>query len=133
MPMPRGYRDRSEDGLLTLLGDLPELIRNLLIAEVDAAKAWAARAAKDGKWGAIWVFIALFVLFWSIPVLGTYIIAGLSSWWPVWLSALVVFLVMLIATVVFALLGFLRFRNMVKRQNPVQSIAQDFKEMSDEL
>lgn len=133
MPMPRGYRDRSEDGLLTLLGDLPELIRNLLIAEVDAAKTWAARAAKDGKWGAIWVFIALFFLFWSIPVLGTYVIAGLSSWWPVWLSALVVFVVMLVATVVFALLGFMRFRAMVKRQNPVQSIAQDFKEMSDEL
>jgi ABC-type uncharacterized transport system fused permease/ATPase subunit len=133
MPLPRGYRDRADDSFLSLLGDLPELIRNLVIAEVDAAKTWASKAAKDGKWGAIWVFIALFFLFWSIPVLGTYIIAGLSSWWPVWLSALVVFVIMLLATVLFAFLGFIRFRNMVKRQNPVQSITQDIKEMSDEL
>ncbi|MEJ1154074.1 phage holin family protein [Microbacterium marmarense] len=133
MPTPRGYRDRADDSFLSLLGDLPELIRNLVIAEVDAAKTWATRAAQDGKWGAIWVFIALFFLFWSIPVFGTYLIAGLSSWWPVWLSALTIFVVMIVATVVFALLGFMRFRNMVKRQNPVQSITKDIKEMSDEL
>lgn len=129
----RGFRDRADDGLLTLLGELPELIRNLVIAEVDSAKKWLARTAKDGGWGALWVFAALFVLFWSVPVLGTFVIAGLSSWWPVWLSALVVFFAMLIVTVALAWLGILRFRKIGARQNPVQSIAQDVKEVRDEF
>jgi hypothetical protein len=133
MTTPRGFRDRADDSLLTLLGDVPELIRNLVIAEVEAAKAWLARTAKDAGVGTGWIVGALFVLFWSVPVLGTFIIAGLSSWWPVWLSALVVFVVMLLVTAVLALLGVLRFRKMAKAQNPVQSIAMDVKEIRDEL
>ena len=133
MTSPRGFKDRADDSLLTLIGDIPELVRNLVIAEVEAAKKWAARTAKDGGWGALWMFAALFVLFWAVPVLGTFIIAGLSSWWPVWLSALVVFFAMLIVTAVLALLGILRFKRIGQRQNPVQSIAQDVKEVRDEL
>ena len=133
MTSPRGFKDRADDSLLTLIGDIPELVRNLVIAEVEAAKKWAARTAKDGGWGALWMFAALFVLFWAVPVLGTFIIAGLSSWWPVWLSALVVFFAMLIVTAVLALLGILRFKRIGRRQNPVQSIAQDVKEVRDEL
>ncbi|WP_426322257.1 phage holin family protein [Microbacterium sp. E-13] len=133
MTTPRGFRDRADDSLLTLLGDIPELVRNLVIAEIDAAKAWLAKTAKDGGWGALWAFAALFVLFWSVPVFGTFVIAGLSSWWPVWLSALVVFFAMLIVTAVLALIGIRYFRRIGERQNPVQSIALDVKEVRDEL
>lgn len=133
MSSPRGFRDRADDSLLTLLGEVPELIRNLVVAEIESAKKWVARTAKDGGWGALWMFAALFVLFWSVPVLGTFIIAGLSSWWPVWLSALVVFVGMLVVTAILALLGILRFRKIGERQNPVQAIAQDVKEVRDEL
>lgn len=133
MTSPRGFRDRADDSLLTLIGEIPELVRNLVIAEIESAKKWVARTAKDGGWGALWMFAALFVLFWSVPVFGTYVIAGLSSWWPVWLSALVVFFAMIVVTAILALLGILRFRKIGKSQNPVQSIAQDVKEVRDEL
>ena len=135
MTTPRGFRDRADDSLLTLLGDVPELVRNLVIAEVDAAKAWLQRTAKDAGIGSGWIVGALFVLFWSIPVLGTFIIFGLSAWlgWGVWLSALVVFIVMLLVTAVLGLLGYLRFRKLSKAQNPIQSITQDVKEIRDEL
>ena len=133
MSSPRGFRDRADDSLLTLVGEIPELVRNLVIAEIESAKAWVARTAKDGGWGAIWMFAALFVLFWSVPVLGTFVIAGLSSWWPVWLSALVVFFAMILITAVLALLGILRFRKIGNSQNPIQSIALDVKEVRDEL
>ncbi|GAB3603530.1 phage holin family protein [Microbacterium aureliae] len=132
MTTPRGFRDRADDGLLTLIGEIPELVRNLVTAEIDAAKVWAARTAKDGGWGAIWMIAALFVLFWSIPVLGAFVIAGLSSWWPVWLSALVVFIAMLLVTVVLALLGILRFKRLGSRKNPAQAIARDVKEVRGE-
>ncbi|GAA1975649.1 phage holin family protein [Microbacterium pumilum] len=133
MTTPRGFRDRADDSLLTLLGDVPELVRNLVIAEVEAAKAWLAKTAKNAGVGTGWIIGALFVLFWSIPVLGTFVIAGLSSWWPVWLSALVVFVVMILITAVLGLLGYLQFRKLARAQNPVQSIVQDVKEVRDEL
>ncbi|MBD8022818.1 phage holin family protein [Microbacterium gallinarum] len=133
MTTPRGFKDRADDSLLTLVGEIPELIRNLVVAEIESAKQWVARTAKDGGWGALWMFAALFVLFWSVPVFGTYLIAGLSSWWPVWLSALVVFFGMIIVAALLALLGVFRFRKIGKSQNPVQSIAQDVKEVRDEL
>lgn len=133
MTTPRGFRDRSDDSIFTLLGDIPELVRNLIVAEIDSAKAWVGRTAKDAGIGAGWFVGALFVLFWSVPVLGTFVIAGLSSWWPVWLSAIVVFGAMLIVTILLALLGLLRFRKIGKSQNPVQSIAIDVKEVRDEF
>ena len=49
MTTPRGFRDRADDSLLTLLGEVPELIRNLVIAEIDAAKAWLARTAPNRR------------------------------------------------------------------------------------
>jgi hypothetical protein len=130
---PRGFRDRSDDSLLTLVGEIPELLRNLVIAEVDAAKAWLARTSKDAGIGAGWIVGALFFLFWSIAALGAFAIIGLSSWWPAWLSALVVLIVLILTAAVLALLGVLRFRKLARAQNPVQSIVQDVKEVRDEL
>lgn len=123
--MPRGYRDRADDSLLTLLGDLPELVRNLVTAEVEAAKAWVRRTAKDGLFGSLWFIVTLFLLFWAIPVLLAFGIIGLSSWWPAWVAALAVFGFLLLGAVIFALLGLMRFRKVMKRKNPAQAVATD--------
>ena len=125
MTTPRGFRDRADDSLFTLLGDIPELVRNLVIAEINGAKAWAAKTAKDAGIGAGWFVGALIVVFWAVPVFFAFVIAGLSSWWPVWLSALVVFGVMIVITAILALLGYLRFKKLSGRENPGQAIAQD--------
>ncbi|MDQ1124247.1 phage holin family protein [Microbacterium trichothecenolyticum] len=125
MTTPRGFRDRSDDSLFTLIGDIPELVRNLVVAEINGAKAWAQRTAKDAGIGAGWFVGALIVLFWAIPVFFAFVIAGLSSWWPVWLSALVVFGVMVVITAVLALLGYLRFKKLSNRENPGAAIAED--------
>jgi hypothetical protein len=127
MTTPRGFRDRADDSLFTLLGDIPELVRNLIVAEIDAAKAWLSKAAKDAGIGAGWFVGALFVLFWSLPVFFAFVIAGLSSWWPVWLSALVVFGGMLLIVAVLALLGILRFKRLSKRKSPGQTVAEDIR------
>ena len=133
MTTPRGFRDRSEDSLFTLIGEIPELIRNLVIAEVDAGKAWVRRTSKDAGIGAVWFAVAFFFLFWAVGVLVAFAIIGLASWMPVWLSALVVFLVLLAAVAIFVLLGIQKFRKVAKAQNPVQSIVQDVKEVRDEF
>lgn len=133
MTTPRGFRDRSDDSLFTLVGEVPELLRNLVIAEVDAAKAWVRRTSKDAGIGAGWIAVAFFFLFWAVGVLVAFAIIGLTSWWPAWLSALVVFLVLIVLVVVLVLLGLQRFRKVARAQNPVQSIVQDVKEVRDEF
>ena len=133
MTTPRGFRDRSDDSLFTLIGEIPELIRNLVIAEVDAGKAWVRRTSKDAGIGAVWFAVAFFFLFWAVGVLVAFAIIGLASWMPVWLSALVVFLVLLAAVAIFVLLGIQKFKKVAKAQNPVQSIVQDVKEVRDEF
>jgi hypothetical protein len=130
---PRGFRDRNDDSLFTLLGEIPELIRNLVIAEIDAGKAWVRRTSKDAGIGAGWIAVAFFFLFWAVGVLVAFAIIGLASWMPLWLSALIVLIAFLLGTAVFALLGFLRFRKVTQAQNPVQSIVQDVQEVRDEL
>lgn len=129
--MARGGRDRADDSLLTLLGDLPELVRNLITAEIAAAKVWVARTAKDAGIGSLWFVIVLFLLFWAIPVLLAFAIIGLASWWPAWVAALSVFGFLLLAVVLFALLGVLRFRKVVKRENPGQAVATDVQLMKE--
>ena len=133
MTTPRGFRDRADDSLFTLIGEIPELIRNLVIAEVDAGKAWVRRTSKDAGIGAGWFAVAFFFLFWAVGVLVAFAIIGLASWWPAWLAALVVFLVLLGTVALFAFLGIQRFRRVVKSENPVQAIAKDIKEVRDEF
>jgi len=130
---PRGFRDRNDDSLFTLIGEIPELIRNLVIAEVDAGKAWVRRTSKDAGIGAVWFAVAFFFLFWAVGVLVAFAIIGLGSWMPYWLSALIVLLVFLAMTAIFVLLGIQKFRKVAKAQNPVQSIVQDVKEVRDEF
>ncbi|MGB4136982.1 MAG: phage holin family protein [Microbacterium sp.] len=126
--MVRGFpRDRADDSLLTLVGDLPDLVSNLVKAEIDAAKRWLQKTAKDAGISGAWFAVALFFLFWAVPMLLVFLVAGLSSWWPVWLSALVVFGVLLLAVAVFGLLGVLRFRRLIDRENPAQAVAEDIR------
>ncbi len=52
------------------------------------SKVWISRTAKDAGIGSVWFLVALFFLFWLVPMILVFAVAGLSSWWPVWLSAL---------------------------------------------
>ena len=129
--MVRGYRDRADDSFLTLLGDLPELVSKLVKAEIDAAKVWISRTAKDAGIGSVWFLVALFFLFWLIPMILVFAVAGLSSWWPVWLSALAVIALLLLCVLVFAGLGLLKFRKVLRRENPGQAVATDIRIVKD--
>lgn len=126
-PLRKPFRDRADDSLLTLLGDLPDLVTKLVKAEIDSAKAWISRTAKDAGIGSVWFLVALFFLFWAVPVVLVFAIAGLSSWWPVWLSALAVLGILVLAVLFFALLGILKFRKVLARENPAQAVATDIK------
>ncbi len=131
MSTPRGFRDRSDDGLFTLLGEVPELVRNLVVAEFDSAKKWVTRAGKDVGMGGVWFIVALFFLFWSLPALAAFAIIGLSSWIPAWLASLIVLVVALLGVVVFALMGLTRVRRLTRSENPAKALAADSRIVKD--
>lgn len=131
MTTPRGFRDRADDGLLTLLGEVPELVRNLVVAEVDSAKKWAVSAGKDVGMGGVWFLVALFFLFWSLPALGAFAIIGLSSWIPAWLASLIVLVIGLIAVAVFALLGLRRIKHLRRSESPKKALSTDTRIVKD--
>ncbi|WP_405374038.1 MULTISPECIES: phage holin family protein [unclassified Microbacterium] len=136
MSSPRGFRDRRDDSLFSLIGDLPELVRNLISAEISAAKAWATRTGKDAGVVGLWFVLALFVLFWTIPAIGAFTIIGLSSWIAPWLAALILVAIGLILVVVLALLGLARVKRMRSRENPAKAMSADariVKEVADEF
>ena len=136
MSTPRGFRDRSDDSLLTLVGEVPELVRNLVVAEIDSAKTWAKKTGKDAGMGGAWFLVALFFLFWSIPALGAFTIIGLSSWMPAWLASLIVFVLGIVLVAIFAVLGLLRFKRLSRSENPAKAIKVDariVKEVADEF
>ncbi|CAN7430588.1 phage holin family protein [Microbacterium sp. LjRoot45] len=131
MTTPRGFRDRADDSLLTLLGEVPELVRNLIVAEIDSAKKWAMSAGKEAGMGGVWFIVALFFLFWSLPALGAFAIIGLASWMPAWLASLIVLVLGLVFVAVFALLGLLRFRRLRRLQSPAKAVATDTRIVKD--
>ena len=126
MSYSRAPRDRNDDGLLTLIGDLPELMRNLVVAEIDGAKPWVGRAAHDAGIGSGWMAAALFCLFWTLPTIGLTLMFVLAIWLPLWASALIMVGVGLLATAAFAFLGILRFKRLTRSENPVQAVQRDF-------
>ena len=131
MPTPKGFRDRADDSLLTLVGEVPELVRNLVSAEVDSAKRWAKSAGKDAGMGGVWFLVALFFVFWMIPALCAFTIIGLSSWMPAWLASLIVVVATLLAAIVFALLGLARVRRRTRSENPAKAVAADARIVKD--
>lgn len=136
MSTPRGFRDRSDDSLFTLLGEVPELVRNLITAEIDSAKKWLKNVGKDAGMGGVWFVIALFFLFWAVPTLGAFTIIGLASWIPAWLAALIVLVLLLVIAIVFALLGILRIKKLTRTDSPAKSIKADariVKDVTDEF
>ncbi|MDT3329077.1 phage holin family protein [Microbacterium sp. KSW-18] len=136
MSTPRGFRDRRDESLLGLVGELPELVKNLIVAEITAAKTWAARTGKDAGIVGLWFVLALFFLFWTLPAIGAFTVIGLSSWMAPWLAALILVVLGLLLVVITAFLGFLRVRRMKNRENPAKALSTDariVKEVADEF
>ncbi len=134
MSTPRGFKDRADDSLFTLLGEVPELVKNLITAELDSAKRWAKSAGKEAGLGGVFFIVALFFLFWLIPAVGAFAIIGIASWLPAWASALIVVGIFLILAVIAALLGLVHIKR-ISKDNPAKAIttdAQIVKDVTDE-
>lgn len=130
-------RDRADDSLLTLIGDLPELVRNLIAAELKRVKTYAGQLAKHGGWTAALGFVALFFVFWTVPAFLAFVIILLDLWIPLWVAALIVFVLGIVFAAIFALWAYFgHIRKIQRLENPVQSAKTDvriLKEFADEF
>jgi len=130
-------RDRADDGLLTLIGDLPGLVSNLVKAEFRAAKGYVGQLVKHGGLTAVFAIIALFFLFWTIPAFLAFFIILLDLWMPLWVAALIVVAIGIVLAAVAALWGYARHVRAIQRlESPGRAVKTDagiVKEFADEF
>lgn len=131
MALRSPLRDRADDSLLTLAQDVPQLVKNLVVAEFNAVKGWAVYTAKNAGIGTGMMFVALFFIAWVIPMFLVFLTALLSLWLPVWAAALIVMGVGIVLAIVAGLIGVVFYKRISKRENPLQAAKTDVQIVKD--
>ncbi|MEL5991091.1 phage holin family protein [Microbacterium phosphatis] len=124
-------RDRADDSLLTLAQDVPQLVKNLVVAEFNAIKGWAVKTAKDAGIGTGLMFVALFFIAWVVPMFLAFLTALLSLWLPVWAAALIVMGVGVILAIAAGAAGLVFYKKIGKRESPIQAAKTDVQIVKD--
>jgi len=118
-------RDRADDGLFRLIGDVPQLVKNLVVAEFNAVKGWLVKTATDAGIGTGLMFVALFFIAWVVPLFLTFLVALLSLWLPVWAAALIVMGIGVVLAIVAGMAGLVFYRRIAKRDSPMSAAKTD--------
>ena len=92
--------------LLVLLAEIPVLVRELVVGEIELLKQEMIRKLKALGVGAGLIFGAVIVLLGMIGVLLTAAVLGLSAVMPGWLAALLIAALLLIIAVILGLVGY---------------------------
>jgi hypothetical protein len=105
-----------------LVKDATAQVSTLVRAEVDLARAEITRDIKKGLTGSLYFVTALVVLFYSTFFFFLFLAELLNEWLFRWVSFLVVFLIMVVATAVLALLGYRKVRRIRGPQKTIESV-----------
>jgi uncharacterized membrane protein YqjE len=105
-----------------LVKDATAQMSTLVRAEVELAKAEITRDVKKGLTGSVFFILALVVLFYSTFFLFFFLAELLDNWLWRWVAFLIVFLLMVVTTAVFALLGYLKVRRIRGPQKTIESV-----------
>lgn len=111
--------------LLTLLGQIPQVIGDLVAAELNRLKTEIAFKAKNFGLGGAFVLAAAFI---AVFLLGTLIATGilaLALIMPAWAAALSVSGLLLLIIIVFALLALRAFKRGAEPIETPESLKQD--------
>ena len=107
-----------------LVKDATAQVSTLVRAEVELAKAEITRDVKKGLTGSVFFILALVVLFYSTFFLFFFLAELLDTWLWRWVAFLIVFLLMVVTTAVFALLGYLKVRRIRGPQQTIESVGE---------
>jgi tetrahydromethanopterin S-methyltransferase subunit C len=105
----RPVREKKKS-LITLLSDVPTLVKELVSGEIALLKAEMIRKLKALGIGAGLILAAVVVLLFFIGVLLTAAILGLATIMPGWLAALIVAFVLLVIAAIIGLVGYRRLK-----------------------
>lgn len=105
-----------------LVKDATAQVSTLVRAEVELAKSEITRDVKKGLTGSVFFILALVVLFYSTFFLFFFLAELLDTWLWRWVAFLIVFLLMVVTTAVFALLGYLKVRRIKGPQQTIESV-----------
>ena len=105
-----------------LVKDATTQVSTLVRAEVELAKAEITRDVKKGLTGSIFFILALVVLLYSTFFMFFFLAELLDTWLWRWAAFLIVFILMLVVTAVFALLGYLKVRRIRGPQQTIESV-----------
>ena len=105
-----------------LVKDATAQVSTLVRAEVELAKSEITRDVKKGLTGSVFFILALVVLFYSTFFFFFFLAELLDTWLWRWVAFLIVFLLMVVTTAVFALLGYLKVRRIRGPQQTIESV-----------
>ena len=112
----------SNPSLGDLVREATSQVSTLVRAEVELAKAEVTRDVKTGLTGSVYFILALVVLLYSTFFMFFFLAELLDNWLWRWASFLIVFILMLVVTAVFALLGYLKVRRIRGPQETIASV-----------
>ena len=105
-----------------LVKDATAQVSTLVRAEVELARSEITRDVKKGMTGSIFFILALVVLFYSTFFFFFFLAELLDTWLWRWVAFLIVFAIMVVATAVLALLGYLKVRRIRGPQQTIESV-----------
>lgn len=102
--------------------DATAQVSTLVRAEVELAKSEITRDVKKGLTGSVFFILALVVLLYSTFFMFFFLAELLANWMPRWAAFLIVFILMLVMTAAFGLLGYLKVRKIRGPQETIASV-----------
>jgi uncharacterized membrane protein YqjE len=122
IPLADPHARAGDPSVGDLIKDVTAQMSTLVRAEVELARAEITRDVKKGLTGSVFFILALVVLFYSTFFFFFFIAELLDTWLWRWVAFLIVFGLMVLTTVVFALLGYLKVRRIRGPQQTIESV-----------
>jgi hypothetical protein len=122
IPLVDPHAPKADPSVGDLVKDATTQVSTLVRAEVALAKAEITRDVKKGLTGSVFFILALVVLFYSTFFFFFFVAEVLDLWLVSWAAYLIVFGLMVLTTVLFALLGYLKVRRIRGPQQTIESV-----------
>ena len=129
IPLVDPHAPKPDPSIGDLVKDATAQVSTLVRAEVELARAEITRDVKKGLTGSVFFILALVVLFYSTFFFFFFLAELLDTWLWRWVAFLIVFGIMVVATAVLALFGYLKVRRIRGPQKTIESV----KELPDAL
>ena len=112
----------AEPSIGDLVKEATTQVSTLVRAEVELARAEITRDVKRGLTGSVYFIAALVVLFYSTFFFFFFIAELLDIWLYKWAAYLIVFGIMVLATALLGLLGYLKVRRIRGPRETIESV-----------